>query len=297
MFDDAAIRGHLDTCAEANQVFVVLASPVAEVGRDHDYDWAVIEPSSMRSIIQIAGRVRRHRPAKASNEANIILLDRNWRDVDGRDKDGLAFRYPGFEGSGGFKLKSHRLTDLLMPADLEPLTSAPRIASRMTVDPRNNLVDLEHARLGMLMLADEHSANTNVRRWWESAAALTATLQRSSPFRASEAQQTFVLFPDEDHAAGWSWRLLQDDGTLSVGGVGSRFDSKKLGQLGQRMQHWLAIDYLGSLAATADDLGISTELAARRYGTTQLPATTSRSSKNASTWFYHPALGMRRNTG
>src|SRR5690554_5615963 len=44
-----------------NQLFIVLASPVAEVGRDHDYDWSVIEPSSMRSIIQIAGRVLRHR--------------------------------------------------------------------------------------------------------------------------------------------------------------------------------------------------------------------------------------------
>jgi CRISPR-associated endonuclease/helicase Cas3 len=39
----------------------VLGSPVTEVGRDHDYDWAVVEPSSMRSLIQLAGRVRRHR--------------------------------------------------------------------------------------------------------------------------------------------------------------------------------------------------------------------------------------------
>lgn len=31
-------------------------------GRDHDYDWAIVEPSSMRSIIQLAGRIRRHRP-------------------------------------------------------------------------------------------------------------------------------------------------------------------------------------------------------------------------------------------
>ena len=38
----------------------MLGSPVTEVGRDHDYDWAVVEPSSMRSLIQLAGRVRRH---------------------------------------------------------------------------------------------------------------------------------------------------------------------------------------------------------------------------------------------
>ena len=76
----------------------------------------------MRSIIKIAGRVRRHRPPSASSEANIVLLDRNWRDVEGRDT--LAFRFPGFE-SALFKLKSDRLGDLLLPTDYKPLTVEP----------------------------------------------------------------------------------------------------------------------------------------------------------------------------
>lgn len=46
---------------ERDHVVIVMATSVAEVGRDHDYDWAVVEPSSMRSLIQLAGRVRRHR--------------------------------------------------------------------------------------------------------------------------------------------------------------------------------------------------------------------------------------------
>lgn len=66
-----------------NHIFVVLASPVAEVGRDHDYDWAVIEPSSMRSIIQIAGRVLRHRHIYPTTE-NIHLLNKNIKGLQGK---------------------------------------------------------------------------------------------------------------------------------------------------------------------------------------------------------------------
>jgi CRISPR-associated endonuclease/helicase Cas3 len=42
------IQHALNNYPEQNQLFVVLATSVAEVGRDHDYDWAIAEPSSMR---------------------------------------------------------------------------------------------------------------------------------------------------------------------------------------------------------------------------------------------------------
>eukprot|EP00906_Rhabdomonas_costata_P019724 RCo028724 len=63
-FAHPIIRGHLDACKANNLIFILVATPVEEVGRDHDFDWAVIEPSSFRSIIQMAGRVRRHRDGK-----------------------------------------------------------------------------------------------------------------------------------------------------------------------------------------------------------------------------------------
>lgn len=40
---------------------IVVATPVEEVGRDHDFDWAIIDPSSAQSLVQTAGRVNRHR--------------------------------------------------------------------------------------------------------------------------------------------------------------------------------------------------------------------------------------------
>jgi len=101
---------------------VVVATPVEEVGRDHDFDWAVIEPSSMHSIIQTAGRVNRHRRAAVA-DPNIVLLSRNWRSF--ATKDGLAFIRPGLETQGERARSthtSHDLHDLMQPAaeGLEP---------------------------------------------------------------------------------------------------------------------------------------------------------------------------------
>ncbi|MFA5495948.1 MAG: type I-F CRISPR-associated helicase Cas3f, partial [Porticoccaceae bacterium] len=67
VFELPEIRSALDTRKEEDHLFIVLGSPVTEVGRDHDYDWAVVEPSSMRSLIQLAGRIRRHRIGEVKN--------------------------------------------------------------------------------------------------------------------------------------------------------------------------------------------------------------------------------------
>lgn len=67
----------LETTSKENIIFIVIGSPVTEVGRDHDYDWAVIEPSSIRSIIQICGRVKRHRQYYQAKKSNVHVLDQN----------------------------------------------------------------------------------------------------------------------------------------------------------------------------------------------------------------------------
>ena len=70
---------------------------MTEVGRDHDYDWAVVEPSSVRSLVQLAGRVRRHRKA-AVNEPNIVVLEQNIRAIlQSNNPSKAAYCKPGFE--------------------------------------------------------------------------------------------------------------------------------------------------------------------------------------------------------
>lgn len=80
-------------------VLLVVATPVEEVGRDHDFDWAVIEPSSSRSIAQCAGRVNRHRRRPLPEECiNIIVMKHNLRRLTSNEQRAV-FSNPGFENS------------------------------------------------------------------------------------------------------------------------------------------------------------------------------------------------------
>lgn len=93
-------------------IFIVVATPVEEVGRDHDFDWGIIEPSSARSIIQLGGRVNRHRRHEIL-EPNIGLLKFNMRHIKNLENgksDDRCFVRPGFENK-----------NVLYPHDVEKL--------------------------------------------------------------------------------------------------------------------------------------------------------------------------------
>ena len=93
LWQQEEIKKAISERPEKHHVFVVLASPVAEVGRDHDYDWAIAEPSSMRSLIQLAGRIVRHRKFSPVTD-NLFILSKNIRAL--REKS-PAYCMPGFE--------------------------------------------------------------------------------------------------------------------------------------------------------------------------------------------------------
>lgn len=98
--------------------FIVIATPVEEVGRDHDFDWAVIDASSVQSIVQTAGRVNRHR-LNAVEIPNIVIPQFNYRYCQNKDrtlpKKQSVFTRPGYEGYWDPKkqYKSQDLNDLL----------------------------------------------------------------------------------------------------------------------------------------------------------------------------------------
>lgn len=100
-----------------NLILIVVATPVEEIGRDHDFDWAIIEPSSMHSIIQTAGRVNRHRLLEVKH-ANLLLLQYNIKYLKGKKTNGV-FIMPGFEifDNGKGTHKSYNLFDLMNIAD------------------------------------------------------------------------------------------------------------------------------------------------------------------------------------
>lgn len=152
-FSHSVIRGHLNNCKTKNLIFILVATPVEEVGRDHDFDWAVIEPSSFRSIIQMAGRVRRHRDGEVA-EPNIALLQLNFKGFKGKDE--RVFNRPGYETDRTTQLKTH---DLSLLVDEKPLLQSvnaiARIQKRSNPDPRTNLADLEHYATRKTLGVDE----------------------------------------------------------------------------------------------------------------------------------------------
>ncbi|MBF0372598.1 MAG: hypothetical protein HQL39_04185, partial [Alphaproteobacteria bacterium] len=108
----AEIRAVLDDGGTDDLMVIVAATPVEEVGRDHDYDWALIEPSSTRSIAQMAGRIRRHRHGPWS-EPNILLFSRPIRGFE--SKQGEVYVHPGVE-TKAFKAPNHPRSVYRLPS-------------------------------------------------------------------------------------------------------------------------------------------------------------------------------------
>lgn len=65
-----------DAIGARNIEIVCVTSPVIETGNDLDFDYAILDPISMRSIVQAAGRVRRHRSGEW-NAVNTLILGRS----------------------------------------------------------------------------------------------------------------------------------------------------------------------------------------------------------------------------
>jgi len=219
-FSDPVIRNHLDNVHQPNGgltsveqtaqnvIFILVATPVEEVGRDHDFDWAIVEPSSYRSIVQLAGRVRRHR-VDAVEQANVGLMQYNIKAFKANDKQGERyFTRPGFE-NGFYKkpdsedykkavLPTHNLMKLINNKQLaKNLNAIPRIKIPESADGQY-LALLEHRVINTeLANYTAYGANTLqgylTETWY-----LTALPQVLTPFRKSEASVNLYLFYNAD---------------------------------------------------------------------------------------------------
>ncbi|MBP5790200.1 MAG: type I-F CRISPR-associated helicase Cas3, partial [Neisseriaceae bacterium] len=189
-----------------NHIFVVFGSPVTEVGRDHDYDWAIVEPSSLRSLIQLAGRVWRHRPEKVADTANIMVFNKNIKHLIGKEE--IYYTRPGFEKKGFYRLNSQQKSaqnsallsdEILQRIDAQARLKRPaQFNKNLTAD---NLSDLEH--LVMAHLINPKQNFITAYRQPESVFHLTADMQKHSPFRESSPQIAYTALPDYDGTINW----------------------------------------------------------------------------------------------
>lgn len=307
VYERADIRDLIDSYPEDNHLFIVLGSPVTEVGRDHDYDWAVLEPSSMRSIIQLAGRVQRHRQSTCETP-NIFIFDTNLRHFSGRKgQDGwplAAFVRPGFEDEKAsanepFRLTSHRLQKLLREDEYRVISSRPRI--QPPPEPwqsKSYLVDLEHARLADRMLPrallpkvrgqKPHVTDLNAASVWQDPQAmLTWALPQQQPFRESTGGETTLVFlPDEDERL--ILHRIHEEGKRGKPTVYTTAESKMEYlplTLGPRIDVWGQFDLSSLLVEQAETNGESFERCAERFTLVSV-------MDNEQGWRYHPVLGF-----
>lgn len=307
VYDQPQIRQLLDQYPEEEHLFVVLGSPVTEVGRDHDYDWAVVEPSSMRSLIQLAGRVQRHRQ-QPCRHANIFIFDSNLRHFE--QPGAAAFIRPGFEHDSRqadhpMRLASHRLGQLLDPADYQELSARPRIQPRASQAwrPRHNLVDLEQARLSAQMLPKDRSragqpAPRGVKpvafdldaacAWQYPRAALTWALPQQQPFRENTIRETELLWlPDDDEERLVLHRIHEQPGAAELYLPAQRLleNIDLQGVSAPGISPWGQHDLLSLLNEQAAIQGLPLRTCAERFTTVKLSA-------SPQGWRFHPVLGF-----
>lgn len=259
---------------EAHHVFVVLGTAVTEVGRDHDYDWAIAEPSSMRSLIQLAGRIQRHRRIAPENP-NLLILNKNLRALRG---EAVAYKKPGFE-SEDFPLLSWDLTEILSTAQYEYVSAVPRIQVRETQDAKRNLVDLEHTHLRARLFG--HPATPfHASLWWSNNPTWCSELQHRLPFRRSSPDERFVLY-QEDEIEPPEFREILSDGSLLA--QSERFCPINI-NLGDRVSAWINIDPVRLIKEMAEKRDLEVSEVSRRFTEVRL-----REGKH---WCYNPLLGV-----
>jgi CRISPR-associated endonuclease/helicase Cas3 len=189
-FDNPLIRQHLDSTNAENVLFILVATPVEEVGRDHDFDWAIIEPSSYRSIIQLAGRVRRHRQT-AVEQANIAIMQYNLKAL--RQNGKPAYCRPGYEVNS-LKLVTHDLTQLVDESVINAAINAiPRIQQPENLRPKQQLADLEHQALNNSLTQYQTKGPQVLQGWLSECWWLTAVPQQLNRFRESSPDITLYL--------------------------------------------------------------------------------------------------------
>lgn len=196
-FNDPIVRQHIDKADAENIIFILVATPVEEVGRDHDFDWAVVEPSSYRSIIQLAGRVRRHRAGEVY-QANIALMQYNWKAYKENDEEGEKyFNRPGYEEE--LTLDTHNLKQLIDADVIEKrLDAVPRIQKNEKLNYRTSLTDLEHFVTQSELTSYQRLGPETLQGYLQETWYLTALPQHLNPFRKTEKSTNVFLTYNED---------------------------------------------------------------------------------------------------
>ncbi|MBS9780124.1 MAG: type I-F CRISPR-associated helicase Cas3 [Moraxellaceae bacterium] len=294
LFNHQEVQNALQKSEAKNHIFIVLGSPVTEVGRDHDYDWAIVEPSSVRSIIQLAGRVWRHRPNKSIIQPNIMIMQYNLRYLKNKGSQAV-FVFPGFE-TNNFKPHSYDIGELITENQLARIDAQARIDNHFDMNNSiRNLAQLEHKVMQNTL---NNSQLNYVNAYWSSTATahkVNTHLQQLSPFRYQpKQQQDWILVPREDEDNEFDAYYAEDVYENKLTNASVRNKEVRYCQFNDshpNVSTWLTTSLIGALSKLPDyeELGING--LATRYATVSLDHIDVQNSKN---WQFCPFLGFER---
>jgi CRISPR-associated endonuclease/helicase Cas3 len=299
LFEQPEIIAAINSSPAKNHIFIVAATPVAEIGRDHDYDWAIVEPSSMRSIIQLAGRVGRHRPTKTVTAPNIAIMHSNidaLKESKTLAKGKAYFLRPGFEESPDFLLDHHDIALLMPEEQLSVINSIARIQKPTELRPKERLADLEHAVMQHLF----NPAEVNyISAYWQPQLAHHACVHLPiiSPFRYQERpKEEYVCQLTQDDSNGGFSFSLAEKAWLTPHEVSPDTRNSYIvyqpddATANPNVSRWLGGSLLDELSDLAEKLGEDNlHRVAIKYATVSLDKLRSNQSGR---WYFHPEFGF-----
>ena len=272
-FKNSITRHHIDNSQAENMIFILVATPVEEVGRDHDFDWATIEPSSFRSIVQLAGRVLRHRESEPKT-SNIALMQYNLRALQHPDNE-PAYCKPGYEkgvqrDSGNYALSTHDMEKLIDKKFLgSGINALPRIQRNTYLKSKDNFADLEHYSISKLLTFYKGIGPETMQGWLTQCWWLTALPQQLNAFRESVPQEILYLVLNEDEG---KYMFMQKDDKGCPTSVECCYDIKHKEMSEAALSKlWLFRNYQELIEKLAEKKGITERVAELRYGEISLP--------------------------
>ena len=283
LWQQPEIRRAVEQSSARHHLFVVLATSVVEVGRDWDADWGIIEPSSMRSLIQFAGRIQRHRQHIPASP-NLLILNKN---VRGYQNKSPAMCKPGFE-TADFKLTSHDLTEILQPEQYCNINAAPRILDiPPKVEYRTSLVNLEHWRSWQELLGKNKQDRAVASDWWSKSMNWNGELQRRKPFRLSQPEKQYFLRMEEEFDEPTF--MLRDESSAAEWKEAGVFTRQKL-EMAQGVSAWMADECAEVMQQVAEARDMELRDVSDRYGEINLRF----KDEDTEAWLWHPLLGVFR---
>lgn len=274
---------------EKNHIFVVLATAVAEVGRDHDYDWAIVEPSSMRSIIQLAGRVQRHRKNVPINE-NIHILSKNYKGLTGLTP---CFEKPGFE-TKNLRYADRDLGKLVADTEFDDINAIARIKEPSTCvlteeSPKRfkSFNALEHLAQKLRLIGSPKEQN-HAAYWWNNDVTWCGQLQSIQPFRKSKPNDDFNLMLTRTGKVIWQ-KKISESSSVEYKNTNDIADKAEAIKIESGNVFWVEFNLQEEVTKLVSALHQSEDMVLKKFTHISLRKINNDSD---TLWQYHPMLGV-----